>query len=91
MDALEDLARDVPRLQGLTEALAASDRYGAPVGDALDRLAVEERANLRRAAETRARAAPVRLLFPLVLLVLPAFGLLTVVPVLLTGLGGASS
>jgi hypothetical protein len=29
---------------------------------------------------------PVRLLFPLVFLVLPAFGLLTVVPALLSGL-----
>jgi len=32
----------------------------------------------------RARTVPVRLLFPLVFLVLPAFGLLTVVPALLT-------
>jgi hypothetical protein len=31
---------------------------------------------------------PVRLLFPLIFLVLPAFGLLTVVPAVLAGIGG---
>src|SRR5436190_172863 len=58
----------------------------APVGDALARLAGEERAALRRRAEAHARKVPVRLLFPLVFLVLPAFVLLTVVPGLAAGL-----
>jgi pilus assembly protein TadC len=85
-DALERGAREQPVLQPLADALLASERYGAPVGDALTRLAVEERAALRRRAEARARTVPVRLLFPLVFLVLPAFGLLSVVPVLIAGL-----
>jgi pilus assembly protein TadC len=85
-DALERVARERPALQPLSDALLASERYGAPVGDALTRLAVEERAALRRRAEARARTIPVRLLFPLVFLVLPAFGLLSVVPVLIAGL-----
>jgi tight adherence protein C len=66
--------------------LVASDRLGAPAGPALTRLARELRADLRRQAETRARTLPVKLLFPLVFLVLPAFGLLTVVPALLQAL-----
>ena len=86
--ALDDLARRIPRLAPLVDALLASDRFGAPVGDALLRLASEQRTVLRRRAEARARTVPVRLLFPLVFLVLPAFALLTVVPAVLGGLGG---
>jgi tight adherence protein C len=84
-DALDDLAARVSPVRPLADALLASERFGAAVGDALIRLAAEQRAVLRRRAETRARTVPVRLLFPLVFLVLPAFGLLTVVPALLAG------
>ena len=74
-------------LRPLADALLASDRLGAPVGPVLARLAAEERTALRRRAEAHARRVPVRLLFPLVFLVLPAFVLLTVVPGLAAGLG----
>jgi tight adherence protein C len=84
-DALDDLAARAPRLRPLADALLASDRLGAPVGPALDRLSAEQRAELRRRAEAHARRVPVRLLFPLVFVVLPAFGLLTVIPTLLAG------
>jgi len=84
--ALDQTARAAPLLRPLADALLASDRLGAPVGPVLARLADEERTALRRTAETRARRVPVRLLFPLVFLVLPAFVLLTVVPGLASGL-----
>jgi hypothetical protein len=84
--ALDDAAHAAPCLRPLVDALHASDRLGAPIGPALARLATEERAALRRRAETHARRVPVRLLFPLVFLVLPAFVLLTVVPGLAAGL-----
>jgi tight adherence protein C len=84
-DALDDLAARAPPLRPLADALLASDRLGAPVGPALARLAAEQRAELRRHAEANARRVPVRLLFPLVFVVLPAFGLLTVIPTLLAG------
>jgi tight adherence protein C len=74
-------------LRALADALLATDRLGVPVGPVLARLAHEERTALRRAAEAHARRIPVRLLFPLVFLVLPAFVLLTVVPGLAAGLG----
>jgi tight adherence protein C len=84
-DALDDLAARAPPFRAVADALLASDRLGAPVGPALARLAAEQRSELRRRAEAHARRVPVRLLFPLVFVVLPAFGLLTVVPTLLAG------
>jgi tight adherence protein C len=70
----------------LAAALLASARYGTPLMAALDRLAVETRQLRRRQAEEAIRRVPVKLLFPLVLLVLPAFVLLTVVPLLASAL-----
>ena len=84
--ALDDATVAVPRLRPVTDALLVADRLGAPVAPALERLAAEERTALRRRAEMHARRVPVRLLFPLVFLVLPAFVLLTVVPGLAAGL-----
>jgi hypothetical protein len=85
--ALDAVARATPRLRPMADALMATDRLGVPVGPLLARLAEEDRTALRRAAEAHARRIPVRLLFPLVFLVLPAFVLLTVVPGLAAGLG----
>jgi hypothetical protein len=85
-DSLDTLAVEEPALASVAEALALSERSGAPTAELLQRLADEARADLRRRAEAHARRVPVRLLFPLVFLVLPAFGLLTVVPALLVGL-----
>lgn len=84
--ALDAVSHRLPTLAPVTDVLRASDQLGAPAGPALTRLAHEVRADLRREAEARARTLPVKLLFPLVFLVLPAFGLLTVVPALLAAL-----
>jgi tight adherence protein C len=86
-EALHDASRRAPALSPVADALGASSRLGVPIGPSLGRVAGELRADLRRAAEQRARTVPVRLLFPLVFLVLPAFALLTVAPVLLAGFG----
>ena len=85
-DALDAEAARTPALGPLLVLLAASERSGAPVGAALGRLAASTRAQARRRAMARARTVPVRLLFPLVFLVLPAFLLLTVAPVVLATL-----
>jgi hypothetical protein len=85
-DALREMGRRTPPMRVLADALRTSARLGAPVAPALSRLAAEVRADLRRRAEARARTVPVRLCFPLVGCMLPAFALLTVVPVVLDGL-----
>jgi pilus assembly protein TadC len=74
---LQDLRRAVALLRR-TESL------GASTADEMARLAADVRSERRARAAERARTAPVKMLFPLVFLILPAFLLLTVVPVLLT-------
>ena len=82
-DALDDLpARAGEACRPLVAALLASERYGAPLGPGLERLAHEVRADRRRRAEEAARKIPVKLLFPLVSCTLPAFALLTVAPLI---------
>lgn len=85
-DALLELGRRAPGARGLADTLRTSARLGSPAAPALARLGAELRADLRRRAEARARTVPVRLCFPLVGCILPAFALLTVVPAVVAGI-----
>jgi len=76
----------VDALRPLVAALVDAERYGSALGPSLDRLADEARRSRVRRAEEAARRIPVKLLFPLVTCVLPAFGLLTVAPLIAGGL-----
>lgn len=87
-DALDDVsARCGDRVRPLMSLLASGERYGVPLGESLDRLAVDVRGARRRQAEEVARRLPVKMLFPLVVCILPAFALLTLGPLLMTSLG----
>ena len=86
-DGLDGLARRAEVLRPLAVALASGERYGGALGPTLERLALEARLDRRRQAEEAARRLPVQLLFPLVACVLPAFALLTVIPLGLASLG----
>lgn len=77
--ALADLRRAVLLLE-------RAHAIGAETSQALAELAREVREADRAAAAERARTAPVKMLFPLVFMVLPAFLLLTVAPVLVATL-----
>jgi len=85
-DALDVLDQLGDPVGPLAAALRGAARYGSPLGSALERVAADARVLRRRRAEEDARRLPVQLLFPLVLCVLPAFGLLAVVPLLLASL-----
>ena len=73
-------------LRRLTILLARAHRLGTSPRQSLRAIADELRLERRSKAEEIARRAPVKMLFPLVLLILPAFLLLTVGPVLLATL-----
>ena len=86
--ALGDL---VPRVGGdeirtLVSILTGGDRFGSRVARSIERWADDVWTRRRHELEAEARRAPVKILFPLVLLILPAFLLMTVVPLLLSTL-----
>jgi tight adherence protein C len=76
----------LPDLRSTAAALARTESLGSSLADAMRHLAEEVRESRRARAGERARTAPVKMLFPLVCMILPAFLLLTVVPVLIATL-----
>ena len=81
---------DRNRAEGAAKELfALADRAlvtGAPLLASIDGYAHSLRRDERAAAVERARRLPVKLLFPLALLILPGFLLLTVAPAFLAGI-----
>jgi tight adherence protein C len=76
-------------LRAAAGALDAAERWGAPAAEALAARAEALRTRLRLEAEASAGRAAVKLAFPLVLCFLPAFVLLTVVPLVAGALRAA--
>jgi pilus assembly protein TadC len=85
-DELRALAErtDLLDLRRAVSVLTRTETLGASLSTSTVELAERVRSARRQRMTERARTAPVKMLFPLVFLVLPAFLLLTVVPVLLT-------
>lgn len=83
MEALTPLGE---RAALLGRTLGDHLRYGTPLEPGLERLSLELCLDRRRRAEEDVRRVPVRLLAPLISCILPAFGLLTVVPLLVASL-----
>jgi tight adherence protein C len=77
---------ELPDLRRMVAALTRTETLGSSLAASMQELAERVRTSRRAAVTERARTAPVKMLFPLVFLVLPAFLLLTVVPVLLSTL-----
>jgi tight adherence protein B len=75
---------------GTEEILDLSRRAGIPAADLLRSEATERRRQARADASAQAQALSVRLMIPLGVCVLPAFMVLSVVPLLMTVLRGTS-
>jgi tight adherence protein C len=84
--AMRSLAERNPDgdLEALVGVLENAERFGTQVASTLEGFSHEVRGRRRRSAEEQARRAPIKILFPLVFLILPAFVLLSVVPLLLS-------
>lgn len=82
--ALENLAKrvDTPSMRAFVRAVLQGEKLGVSIGDIMRSLAVEARSRRRSAAEERAHKAPVKLLFPLVLLIFPAVMIILLYPAL---------
>lgn len=85
--SLEQAGPDLgPLGPALVDALVTGLVTGAPLVPALRRVGDAARDRRRRRAEESARRLPVTLLLPLVCCILPAFGLLAIVPLLAASL-----
>lgn len=73
---------DSPALRAFTQALIQGESLGVSIGKVLRDLAIDMRKRRRQAAEERAQKSPTKILFPLVMLILPAMFIVTLGPVL---------
>jgi tight adherence protein C len=71
-----------PRLATIGATLRHADAFGIPIADALERHAREAEDEAARAFEASLARAPVLMVVPLTVLVLPSFFLLGVAPFL---------
>lgn len=63
---------DTPAVRSFVRSILQGEQLGVSIGQTLRNLAHEMRARRRHMAEERAQKAPVKILFPLILLIFPA-------------------
>jgi tight adherence protein C len=73
-EALRNLLErcDTPLMRSFVRSVLQGETLGVSIGNIMRDLAVDMRKRRRQAAEERAQKAPIKLLFPLVLLIFPA-------------------
>ena len=79
---------DTPSMRSFVRSVLQGETLGVSIGQIMRNLATETRKRRRAAAEERAQKAPVKILFPLVLLIFPALFVVLLGPVVFL-FGGA--
>ena len=84
-EALRNLSHrvDSPAMRAFTQALLQGESLGVSIGTILRDLATDMRKRRRQMAEERAQKTPTKILFPLIVLILPAMFIVTLGPVAL--------
>jgi tight adherence protein C len=77
---------DSPAVHAFTQALVQGESLGVSTGSIMRDLAVDMRKRRRQSAEERAQKTPTKILFPLIVLILPAMFIVTLGPVLMRAL-----
>lgn len=90
-EALERLAERERSTIALVEVMLATERYGTPIAVGLERLAHESRAARLRLAEQAGKRLSIVVVLPVAGCFLPAFALLTVVPLIVSFVSGLTS
>lgn len=75
---------DTPGMRIFVRSIVQGENLGISIGQVMRSLALEMRKRRKAAAEERARKAPVKMIFPLVLLIFPAMFVVLLLPALLT-------
>jgi tight adherence protein C len=75
---------DAPEMTSFVRALVQADRLGVPLAQMLRTQADDLRTRLRNEAEEQAMKAPVKMLFPTVLLIFPAVFIVVLGPAVIS-------
>ena len=86
VQALENMVNrcPTPAVEAFTRAMVQGQTLGVSVGQILRSLAIEMRKRRRALAEQQAQKAPIKMLFPLVLMIFPALFIVILGPALIS-------